>query len=60
VIALENMGNEQLVYLALGNQVLVARRSPVDAVESGDEKKVRITMDAMIFFDSESGQVIAW
>lgn len=37
VMAYENMGNEQLIYLFLGNQILIAQRPPADTVEIGNE-----------------------
>jgi multiple sugar transport system ATP-binding protein len=58
VMAFENMGNEQLVYLALGKNTLIARRPPVETTEIGSELGVTFTREKMIFMDAESGEVI--
>src|SRR5687767_707411 len=57
-IAYENMGNEQLVYLALGNQTLIARRPPADSIEIGQETGISFAKDKMIFMQEENGEVI--
>jgi multiple sugar transport system ATP-binding protein len=58
VIAYENMGNEQLVYLSLANQTLIARRAPRETVDVGHEKQVRFMKDKIIFIDEATGEVI--
>ena len=58
VMAYENMGNEQLVYLSLGNHTLIARRPPADTVEIGNEISVSFSKDKIIFMQEESGEVI--
>ena len=58
VIAYENMGNEQLVYLSLTGQTLIARRPPLDTIEAGKEKGIRFLKDKMVYLDDESGEVI--
>jgi len=58
VIAYENMGNEQLVYLSLANQTLIARRPPRETIDVGHEKQVRFMKDKIIFIDEASGEVI--
>ena len=58
VTAYENMGNEQLVYLSLGDQTLIARRTPRDSVEFGKEKAIRFSADKLIYIDMTSGDVI--
>jgi multiple sugar transport system ATP-binding protein len=58
VIAYENMGNEQLVYLSLGEQTLIARRASRDEVEVGKEKAIRFSSDKLIYIDAASGDVI--
>ncbi len=58
VMAFENMGNEQLVYLALAKNTLIARRPPVETTEIGSEVGVTFSRDKMIFMDAESGDVI--
>jgi multiple sugar transport system ATP-binding protein len=58
VIAFENMGNEQLVYLSLAAQTLIARRPPSETIEIGKETGVRFSIDKIIFMDEESEEVI--
>jgi multiple sugar transport system ATP-binding protein len=58
VTAYENMGNEQLVYLSLGDQTLIARRASRDEVEIGKEKAIRFSTDKLIYIDATSGDVI--
>jgi multiple sugar transport system ATP-binding protein len=57
VTAYENMGNEQLVYLSLSGQTLIARRPPADSVEIGEEIGVKFSRDKIIFMQ-ENGEVI--
>ena len=58
VMAYENMGNEQLVYLALEDQTLVARRPPADTDEIGREIAVRFVKNKILFMQDENGEVI--
>ena len=58
VIAYENMGNEQLVYLSLAGKTLIIRRSHGDVVEVGKDKAIRFLRDKIIFMDEASGEVI--
>ncbi|MEP6926286.1 MAG: sn-glycerol-3-phosphate ABC transporter ATP-binding protein UgpC [Ginsengibacter sp.] len=57
VMAYENMGNEQLVYLSLKSQTLIARRSAQDSVEIGLKFFVRFPADKLIFINPENGEV---
>ena len=58
IIAYENMGNEQFVYLSLGSQTLIVRRLPLESIEVAKKKGVRFSREKIIFFDDDSGQVI--
>jgi len=58
VLAYENMGNEQLVYLTLADKTLIARRPPADPIDIGTEIGVSFLKDKIIFMDEESGEVI--
>jgi multiple sugar transport system ATP-binding protein len=58
VIANENMGNEQLVYLSLGEQTLIARRASTDNIEFGQEKAIRFCLDKLIYIDVINGDII--
>lgn len=58
VSAYENMGNEQLVYLSLADQTLIAGRPPNESVEIGKKIGVSFLRDKIIFMDEESGAVI--
>jgi len=55
VTAFENMGNEQLIYLSLNGQPLIARRPSQDLIEIGETLFVRFPEDKMLFFDPVSG-----
>jgi multiple sugar transport system ATP-binding protein len=58
IIAHENMGNEELVYLALGTQTLIARRPPGEAIEIEQGTGVRFVKDNFFYIDEASGEVI--
>jgi multiple sugar transport system ATP-binding protein len=58
VIAYENMGNEQLVYLSLNGQTIIARRPPLETIDAGKEKGIRFVKDKIIYLDDVSGNVI--
>ncbi len=58
VMAYENMGNEQLIYLSLANQTLIARRPPADSIEIGVEIGINFLKDKVIFMQEENGVVI--
>lgn len=57
VMAFENMGNEQLVYLSLKGQTIIARRSAQDLFEIGSNLFVDFPMRKIIFIDTLSDQV---
>ena len=59
ILAYENMGNEQLVYLSLGGQTLIARRPPREIIEIEHEIGVRFAKDKIFFIDKASGEVIS-
>ncbi len=52
VTAYENMGNEQLVYLSMGEQSIIARRPPADTLEIGKDIAVSFSQDKIIFIDA--------
>ena len=58
VIAYENMGNEQLVYLTLGVHQLIARRPPADTLAIGNETGITFAKNRIIFLDTADGRVI--
>jgi len=58
IVAFENMGNEQFVYLSAGIQSLIARRIPKENTEVGMRKSISCTIEKIIYFDEISGQVI--
>ncbi|HUM46280.1 MAG TPA: TOBE domain-containing protein [Chitinophagales bacterium] len=58
VSAYENMGSEQLVYLSLGNQTLIAGRPPNESVEIGKETAVHFLRNRIVFIDEETGEVV--
>jgi ABC-type sugar transport system ATPase subunit len=51
------MGNEQLIYLSLANQTLIARRPPADTVEIGNEIGVSFLKNKIIFIQ-QNGEII--
>ena len=57
VMAFENMGNEQLIYLELNGKTLIARRSAQDVVELGEKLLVTFPQDKIIFINPEDGEV---
>ncbi len=57
VIAYENMGNEQLVYLTMAKQILIVRRPPSDNVEIGKGIEINFLKDKILFMQ-EDGEVI--
>ncbi len=58
VMAYENMGNEQLVYLTLAGQTVIARRAPRETADVGMQHGIQFVTDKIIFIDEETGQVI--
>ncbi len=58
VIACENMGNEQLVYLTLAGQELILRRPPTERMEAGAEKGLKFLTDKIVWLDGVSGENI--
>ncbi len=58
VMAYENMGNEQLVYLSLAHQTIIARRPPADTIEIGNEIGISFSKNKIIFMQEENGEVI--
>ena len=52
------MGNEQLVYLSLNNQTLIARRPAQDSVEIGVKFFVHFPENKIIFIDPINGEII--
>jgi multiple sugar transport system ATP-binding protein len=59
VIAYENMGNEQLVYLSLANQPLIIRRPPLETIDIGKEKGIRFLAEKIIYLDELNGDAIS-
>ncbi len=57
VMAFENMGNEQLVYLSVKGQTIIARRSAQDLFEIGSNLFVDFPVSKIIFIDTLSDQV---
>lgn len=58
VMAYENMGNEQLVYFSINNQVLIARGETKAAIEIGSTCGIRFLKEKMKYINEKSGQVI--
>jgi multiple sugar transport system ATP-binding protein len=58
VIAVENMGNEQLIYLSLGDQTVIARRPPSESIAAGATVRIRFIPDQIYYLDEVTGLVI--
>jgi multiple sugar transport system ATP-binding protein len=58
VIAFENMGNEQLIYLSLGNQTMIIRRPQIHEIEIGDNVSISLSRNNMLFMEENTGLVI--
>jgi multiple sugar transport system ATP-binding protein len=58
VIAYENMGNEQLVYLSLAGQTLITRRPPTEISLAGKELGIRFVKERIIWLDPSAGEVL--
>ncbi|HXB31904.1 MAG TPA: sn-glycerol-3-phosphate ABC transporter ATP-binding protein UgpC [Puia sp.] len=58
VIAVENMGNEQLIYLSLDGQTVIARRPPLESISAGATVGIRFIPDQIYHLDEETGLVI--
>jgi multiple sugar transport system ATP-binding protein len=58
VIAVENMGNEQLIYLSLADQTVIVRRPPLASMAAGALVGVRFLPDHIYYLDEADGSVI--
>ena len=58
VIAVENMGNEQLIYLSLAGQTVIARRPPLGSIVAGATVRIRFIPDQIYYLDEINGLVI--
>jgi multiple sugar transport system ATP-binding protein len=58
VVAYENMGNEQLVYFALADQILVVRRPPVEITRVGQQLGIRFMTNKILYLDGNAGELI--
>lgn len=58
VMAYENMGNEQLVYLTMKDQTIIARRNAQDTVDIGSTLFVNFAANKIIFIDPVSENII--
>jgi multiple sugar transport system ATP-binding protein len=58
VSAIEQMGNEMLIYAQLGKQQLIARLSPEAGAKAGDGMELFIDLSKVHFFNKETELVI--
>lgn len=58
IMAFENMGNEQLVYFSLANQMIIVRRSSGNDLDLTKETGITFSKNKIIYFD-KNGNVIA-
>jgi len=59
VMAFENMGNEQLVYLIMNDQTIIARRNAQDSVEIGEVLFANFPPEKIFFIDPLSKSVLS-
>ena len=57
VSAFENMGNEQLIYLSLNDQSLIARRSAGEIITIGSKLFISFSEEKLFFIDPITGEV---
>jgi multiple sugar transport system ATP-binding protein len=57
--AYENMGNEQLLYLTLGNQTLIVRRPQHETIQVGNEKGIHFLREKIMYINSSNDEIIA-
>jgi multiple sugar transport system ATP-binding protein len=58
ISAIEQMGNEMLIYTQLDDKQLTARLSPDTSIRSGDMMDIYLDVNRMHFFDLETEEVI--
>ena len=58
VMAFENMGNEQLVYLSIQSQNIIIRRVSKDVIKIGDKFSIQFRNDEVIHVDSITGVIM--
>ncbi|MGH2648197.1 MAG: ABC transporter ATP-binding protein, partial [Ginsengibacter sp.] len=58
VMAYENMGNEQLVYLSLGDKTVIAKTSAADFIEIESTLYVNFPKEKIILIDPSSEKII--
>jgi multiple sugar transport system ATP-binding protein len=58
VIAVENMGNEQLIYLSLADQTVIARSPSLGPIAAGAAIGIRFMPDHLHYLDEVNGRVI--
>ncbi len=58
VIAVENMGNEQLIYLSLDGQTVIVRRPPLESITVGAIVGICFVPDQIYRLDEVTGLVI--
>jgi len=58
VNAYENMGNEQLIYITLGNETIIARRATQDQLAIGMKLFINFPRQKIIYIDTENGVVL--
>jgi len=58
VIAVENMGNEQLIYMSLAGQTVIARRPPLGSIAAGATVWIRFIPDQIYYIDEITGLVL--
>jgi len=58
VMAIENMGNEQLIYLSMQNQTLIARRASQEIIEIGSKLFIQFRQNEIIYVEPSTGMII--
>ena len=58
VMAFENMGNEQLIYLFMQNHTLIARRAAQEIIEIGSKLFIQFRENEIIYLEPSTGMIL--
>ncbi len=58
VMAFENMGNEQLIYLSLPGHNIIARNTSQEFIEIGNKFFIRFRANEIIYLEPSTGEII--
>ncbi|MGZ8557593.1 MAG: hypothetical protein ACXWWC_04650, partial [Chitinophagaceae bacterium] len=58
VMAFENMGNEQLIYLSMQTNTLIARRAAQEIIEIGNKFCIQFRQNEIIYLETSTGMIL--